>query len=980
MNTPVRRYDFSERLADILGLARRDLRVRVTLLISGGLIPPGPRGPGAPAATPAYAADLLLGVMAAPLQVHTVEAVRCYRALVPTLIAPGQGATGLLLGPPGDRRPRPGGRLPTLPGGGGAPVELPLPPGRPSLGEALTRLLAEASAEASGGAAGGGRRLARELFGLWLCRDCPVAILQFANRAAGPHGLLGQRYELAPGARPPAWLDPGQGGPAAPGLLHSVFLPIGKLIAIGRLLSLPDDERIPPMLDLGPKIASLANLAQLARDTRNRRPWQRFLTTAADSEDEADHERDSGPLVEVADFGANPGNLRMLTYVPDDLPPSAGLVVVLHGCTQTARSYDRGTGWSTLADRHGFAVLYPEQRRANNPLRCFNWFRAEDHVRDGGEAESIRAMVATMIAGHGIDPKRVFVTGLSAGGAMTSVLLATHPDVFAGGAILSAVPYRAAQGLQEAFDVIFQGKSLPAEEWAAKVHAASPHQGPWPRVQVWHGDADATVKPINQAEIIKQWAAVHGLPAAPTDDQTIDGHRHRIWRNEAGEPLLEAYGIAGMGHGAAIDPKAADGCGRVQPFIVDAGISSTGRIAAAWGLTEVTRTVKPRPKPAARPAPAAAEGGRPAGTAVPVIQLGDRSQRRRSAGEQRAGEQRWGDQRSGEQRWGEQQTGEQRAAAGAGGLDVLGIITRSFEAAGLLDGDSRAHRGASAAPLGIDIPGILATSFEAAGLLRRRRGGGDEAAVRPMKDVTPPPAAKPAPAASSPAAAEAETEPQPQPQPQPPVAAAEETDPQPAAAEPGPTAAPSPPRTRSLTEAGLVTALPAAAAVAAEAAADDGWQIIGGDPGRSGEGRVLFGHASSGLGGDLGRRVKSVACRLGLGAAPSLRYSRRLDLAAAANPFTTAAFTVLVDGVAVDEVAATGIDYGEDDWTERAGIDLATFAGRTVAIVFEVEANANVPVEVAAKAWVRDIVVSDATVAAGDAAAGDPGATQAGGG
>ena len=87
--------------------------------------------------------------------------------------------------------------------------------------------------------------------------------------------------------------------------------------------------------------------------------------------------RGSG-LAEVEDFGSNPGGLRMLNYVPKDLPESAPLVVVLHGCTQTAGAYDFGTGWSTLADRHGFAMLYPEQRRTNNPLRCFNWFRSED--------------------------------------------------------------------------------------------------------------------------------------------------------------------------------------------------------------------------------------------------------------------------------------------------------------------------------------------------------------------------------------------------------------------------------------------------------------------------------------------------------------------------------------------------------------------------------------------------------------------------
>ncbi len=104
---------------------------------------------------------------------------------------------------------------------------------------------------------------------------------------------------------------------------------------------------------------------------------------------------EAGPshLNDVAEFGSNPGNLRMLTYVPDNLAPSSPLVVVLHGCTQTAAGYDIGAGWSTLADRYGFALLFPEQRQANNQKLCFNWFEAGDIARDRGEPLSIRQMI-----------------------------------------------------------------------------------------------------------------------------------------------------------------------------------------------------------------------------------------------------------------------------------------------------------------------------------------------------------------------------------------------------------------------------------------------------------------------------------------------------------------------------------------------------------------------------------------------------------
>ncbi|TMK40443.1 MAG: PHB depolymerase family esterase, partial [Alphaproteobacteria bacterium] len=124
------------------------------------------------------------------------------------------------------------------------------------------------------------------------------------------------------------------------------------------------------------------------------------------------------PLVETGAFGTNPGALRMFSFVPGSVPHRPALVVVLHGCGQTAAGYDLGAGWSTLAKRYGFALLMPEQQPANNPATCFNWFNPDDAARDRGEAFSIRNMIARMVAIHGIDRRRVYITGLSAGGAM----------------------------------------------------------------------------------------------------------------------------------------------------------------------------------------------------------------------------------------------------------------------------------------------------------------------------------------------------------------------------------------------------------------------------------------------------------------------------------------------------------------------------------------------------------------------------------
>src|SRR5262249_9794647 len=132
--------------------------------------------------------------------------------------------------------------------------------------------------------------------------------------------------------------------------------------------------------------------------------------------------RSKSPLVEVKDFGANPGALKMFSYLPPTMPKRPALVVVLHGCGQNAAGYDHRAGWSTLAKRYGFALLMPEQQGANNANTCFNWFNPEDATRDSGEAASIRQMIAKMVKDHHIHRRRIFITGLSAGGAMTSVM------------------------------------------------------------------------------------------------------------------------------------------------------------------------------------------------------------------------------------------------------------------------------------------------------------------------------------------------------------------------------------------------------------------------------------------------------------------------------------------------------------------------------------------------------------------------------
>ena len=242
---------------------------------------------------------------------------------------------------------------------------------------------------------------------------------------------------------------------------------------------------------------------------------------------------------ELTAFGSNPGNLRMFVYVPERLPRNAPLVVALHGCSQSAAEYDHGSGWSSLADRLGFAVVYPEQQPANNPNNCFSWFLPGDTTRDQGEALSIRQMVEHAIAAFGVDRRRVFVTGLSAGGAMASV----DAGDLSGGFCRRRHYRRTSLRLRAHSTTSIRGHVQRAIDCGARARrsraAASNHRGPWPKISVWHGTADPIVKPANGEEIVRQWTDLHGLSAAPSYAEAIGGHTRRVWNDADGETLIE---------------------------------------------------------------------------------------------------------------------------------------------------------------------------------------------------------------------------------------------------------------------------------------------------------------------------------------------------------------------------------------------------------------------------------------------------------
>ena len=330
--------------------------------------------------------------------------------------------------------------------------------------------------------------------------------------------------------------------------------------------------------------------------------------------------RVSAELDAVATFGTNPAQLKMWKHAPAKVPAGPRpLVVVLHGCTQTAAAYE-SAGWSDLADEWGFYVLYPEQNTTrNNSSGCFNWggrwksapqtfvlspeaLDLNEIARGQGENESIKEMVDKMKADHPIDDKRVFVTGLSGGGAMTALMLAVWPDVFSGGAIFAGIPYGCATSKKttaEASECLknYTGAdaylSRTPQAWGDLVRTAAPSfKGPYPRVSIWHGTSDSVVNNANMTELVKQWTNANGIDQTADANDTVEGFPHAEYKDAAGKTLVETYTITGQSHGtevapsAPIDPGQPGGakCGKAGAYILSAGICSTYHAAKFFGL------------------------------------------------------------------------------------------------------------------------------------------------------------------------------------------------------------------------------------------------------------------------------------------------------------------------------------------------------------------------------------------------------------
>jgi poly(hydroxyalkanoate) depolymerase family esterase len=286
-----------------------------------------------------------------------------------------------------------------------------------------------------------------------------------------------------------------------------------------------------------------------------------------------------GALEAIEGLVDNPAGLRGALYRPPASRPRIPLVVVLHGCNEGIEAA-RETGWEGLADTLRLLVLYPEQTNRNNVSRCFNWGDAPS--RDAPEVASIISMIDHVVAREDIDPARVFVTGMSAGGAMSVVMLATWPERFAGGAVAAGVPFGCARDLFEATTCFTLGEDRTPAEWAAAVRAVEgAPDGPWPPVLVMHDAADPVVAPVNGPELVEQWRALHGVEGAMAETRVVGPAEVSTW---GPGPAVAFWRLAGVGHAYPVDARS--GCGRAGPFRSDVGLCAARETADFFGLLD----------------------------------------------------------------------------------------------------------------------------------------------------------------------------------------------------------------------------------------------------------------------------------------------------------------------------------------------------------------------------------------------------------
>jgi poly(hydroxyalkanoate) depolymerase family esterase len=278
-----------------------------------------------------------------------------------------------------------------------------------------------------------------------------------------------------------------------------------------------------------------------------------------------------GATFEERTYANAAGSRAYKLYVPSGYTGQAlPLVVMLHGCTQSPDDFAAGTRMNEVAEEQMFLVAYPAQTQAANMSKCWNWFSPGDQQRDQGEPSLIAGITRQIMRDFPVEPGRVYVTGLSAGGAAAAIMGATYPDLYAAIGIHSGLACGAASDMPSAFAAMKQGGSSPKG-------AARRPGGPVPTI-VFHGDRDTTVNPVNGDQVIAQ-AAAADLRTTVDRGEASGGmsYTRTVHADQTGRAVLEQWVLHGAGHawsggstaGSYADPRGPDASREMMRFFLE---------------------------------------------------------------------------------------------------------------------------------------------------------------------------------------------------------------------------------------------------------------------------------------------------------------------------------------------------------------------------------------------------------------------------
>ena len=283
-----------------------------------------------------------------------------------------------------------------------------------------------------------------------------------------------------------------------------------------------------------------------------------------------------GATFKAHGFADGTGALTYKLYVPSRYRGEpVPLVLMLHGCTQSPDDFAAGTRMNELAEEQVFLVAYPAQTQSANPSRCWNWFNGSDQLRDHGEPALIAGITRQVMRDFASEPGRVYVAGLSAGGAAAAIMGATYPDLYAAVGVHSGLACGAAQDMPSAFVAMRQGGGLPAGPSHRRRRSIVP-------TIVFHGDGDRTVNPINGDEIIAQSKAAADLRSTVERGSAPGGmnYTRTVHNDEAGRAMLEQWVLHGAGHawsggskaGSFTEPRGPDASREMVRFFLQSRI------------------------------------------------------------------------------------------------------------------------------------------------------------------------------------------------------------------------------------------------------------------------------------------------------------------------------------------------------------------------------------------------------------------------